>query len=171
MSEFEDEYQWGCDPILRLAGILPPRLETVEALSARLKISKIVKSRLSNWACAPIIPEDCFGMELEKFIHQSGCDVQGFVDQLKLAVVTKRAYDEVQNVDIIKTRMQQLSQVKAFEKRDFPLTGADLMDLGYSSGVALGNALKALETQWVEEDFSLSKEELAKRAKAALPKS
>jgi tRNA nucleotidyltransferase/poly(A) polymerase len=46
------------------------------------------------------------------------------------------------------------------ERNVFPLSGADLLKLGYKSGVEIGKKLRFLESRWIESDFSLSKQDL-----------
>jgi hypothetical protein len=46
----------------------------------------------------------------------------------------------------------------------FPLSGRDLIALGAPAGPAIGECLSELETEWIEADFSLSGEELRRRA-------
>ena len=42
----------------------------------------------------------------------------------------------------------------------FPITGRDLLDLGFPSGPDLGRELKRLEDYWIASDFKSTKEEL-----------
>jgi poly(A) polymerase len=42
----------------------------------------------------------------------------------------------------------------------FPLSGRDLVEIGYRPGEALGRELKRLERTWIDSGFSLSREEL-----------
>ena len=47
----------------------------------------------------------------------------------------------------------------------FPVTGRDLIDLGFPSGPDLGRELKRLEEQWAASDFKLTKNELLQSIK------
>jgi poly(A) polymerase len=42
----------------------------------------------------------------------------------------------------------------------FPVTGRDLLDLGFPSGPVLGRELKRLEDYWIGTDFKSTKDEL-----------
>ncbi len=42
----------------------------------------------------------------------------------------------------------------------FPVTGHDLLDLGFPSGPDLGRELKRLEDYWIASDFTSTKEDL-----------
>lgn len=55
----------------------------------------------------------------------------------------------------------------AVERRDFPLTGADLVGRGLAPGPELGRELKRLERLWIESEFALGREELLARVERA----
>lgn len=48
------------------------------------------------------------------------------------------------------------------DRNIFPINGADLLALGYKSGMLIGQKLRQLEDIWIESDFKLGKEELLK---------
>jgi tRNA nucleotidyltransferase/poly(A) polymerase len=52
----------------------------------------------------------------------------------------------------------------------FSLRGRDLIDLGLSPGPSVNSLLSDLEGAWIDSDFSLSREELLKRAKVKINK-
>lgn len=54
--------------------------------------------------------------------------------------------------------------LKAWDDPQFPLTGQDLMALGYTQGAELGQEIKRLENEWIESDFKLTKSEILARA-------
>jgi len=45
-----------------------------------------------------------------------------------------------------------------------PISGKDLIDRGFAEGRALGDALKQLEQVWIDSDFTLSRDDLLKKA-------
>lgn len=55
----------------------------------------------------------------------------------------------------------QLAQISVPE---FPISGADLIQLGFTQGAALGAALKALETWWQKQDYQPDRDALLERA-------
>jgi poly(A) polymerase len=57
------------------------------------------------------------------------------------------------------------AQVNALTIPPFPLSGADLVDLGYRQGQALGRELRRLEQAWIDSGFSLSREALLESAR------
>ena len=56
-----------------------------------------------------------------------------------------------------------LARWQSWKKPSFPVTGADLLKLGFEEGPALGNALQTLEDWWVAGGFQDNKETLLKR--------
>jgi len=51
----------------------------------------------------------------------------------------------------------------------FPITGRDLQDLGFESGVALGQMLKRLERQWLDSGFNQTRDDLLRTAATEKP--
>jgi tRNA nucleotidyltransferase/poly(A) polymerase len=48
---------------------------------------------------------------------------------------------------------------------NFPVTGRDLIELGFPSGPDLGRELKRLEDNWIASDFKATKDELLESIK------
>ena len=59
---------------------------------------------------------------------------------------------------------RMMSDASQWDPPTFPLSGADLIALGYEPGEAMGELLRKLEDGWIESGFALSKEELMKQA-------
>ena len=51
------------------------------------------------------------------------------------------------------------------ERNIFPISGVDLLEIGYKNGVEIGRTLAELEDLWIESDFKLGKIELLKQIK------
>ena len=68
--------------------------------------------------------------------------------------------------------VEQCGQVSEFwEKMDvpgFPISGKDLLEAGFSQGPELGQALRKIESDWVQSGFSLQRGELLERLKLYL---
>jgi poly(A) polymerase len=47
-----------------------------------------------------------------------------------------------------------LAIANAWRERSFPLTGADVLDLGFTAGPQIGALLRAVEDWWIAEDFA-----------------
>ncbi len=53
-----------------------------------------------------------------------------------------------------------LNYIKKYKVPKFPVSGEDLKDYGYESGKLLGEKLKLLEKQWIENNFYIDKKKL-----------
>lgn len=62
-----------------------------------------------------------------------------------------------------------LDIVKNWRAPVLPVTGRDLLTMGYSEGGVLGDVLRQLEEQWESADYKMGKTELLEVAKAMLP--
>ena len=127
----------------RLAAILPV---DANELSDRLKLSNNEAKRLS--AMQASLPETLEDPDIRRVIYQDG--KEAFEDKLLM-----RGGD----ISKIKTHLKTAA---GFEIPAFPVRGADLEKLGVKPGKAMGDILKRLEQEWIENDFRLSKKELLK---------
>lgn len=57
-------------------------------------------------------------------------------------------------------RRKFMQEINNWESPVFPVSGADMIEIGFEQTPALGARLKHLEKEWIESDFQLSKEEL-----------
>ena len=62
-------------------------------------------------------------------------------------------------------RAAALAAVEALAPGRFPISGADLMALGFAPGPGLGRALRTLERLWIESGFRMEKQALLERAR------
>jgi poly(A) polymerase len=53
-----------------------------------------------------------------------------------------------------------LERAEAWQEPVFPLTGKDLIENGIEEGPAVGEAMRRLETAWVDSHFRLDREAL-----------
>ena len=60
-----------------------------------------------------------------------------------------------------------LDVARDWEPPPFPLSGRDLMKLGFAPGPGLGDALAALENAWITSDFQLPRDALIAHAARA----
>lgn len=54
----------------------------------------------------------------------------------------------------------RINQIKNFKKPKLPISGDDIMKLGFQEGPEVGDILKRIEGKWVDSDFLFSKQEL-----------
>lgn len=60
---------------------------------------------------------------------------------------------------------EHLGKIRAWQKPEFPITGKNLLDVGYEVGCRVGEELDRLEDIWCESGFSLSRDALLKAIK------
>ena len=61
-------------------------------------------------------------------------------------------------------RSKFLEEQGNWENPEFPVSGKDLLKLGFEPTSALGKLLKELEKEWVEGDFTPTKSDLLAKA-------
>ncbi len=66
---------------------------------------------------------------------------------------------------------KMLKNLQAINTPPFPISGNDLLALGFTSGFALGENLAKLEQQWIKSQFKLTKAQLLAKAKPQLKSS
>ena len=143
------------DPLLRLEAILPPHRARIDALSARLRLSKAETARLLAWADAPEPDPAWAEPELAKALYRA--ELSGMLDRLRHALA--REIDA--GNDEAAERLRALIRfAEVWQRPLFPLSGRDLVAAGVSPGPDLGKRLKELEERWIESGFSLGREEL-----------
>ena len=78
-------------------------------------------------------------------------------------------------VDRVKNKISQndfniyLNKITNFKTKKIPLTGADLLKMGFKPGKTIGDIIARLETFWVEQNFKCSKNECIKFVQKFLP--
>ncbi len=156
----ERDLGWKPDALLRLQAIVPPDAARMAELGKRLRLSNADKTRLEAWALADTPKPELSEAGLIKLIY--GGSRQALSDRIRLALVGACAAAE--NDDQAMMRAGQYSRLLdvalSAQIPVFPVSGADLIRLGFEKGPALGQALKALETMWLASGFTLTKENL-----------
>ncbi|WP_371179708.1 CCA tRNA nucleotidyltransferase [Ahrensia sp. 13_GOM-1096m] len=147
LMEAEQAHGIAADPMVRLMSIIPPRVDTVNDIAKRWKLSNAERDRLRVWASLPQqLPIDDRALRGLAYRHSKMAVLDG------LHVQTGLRRDE-ELASAAKT-------LGAWIMPDMPIKGADLMERGFEKGPLLGTKLKELETAWVESDFSLKRDEL-----------
>lgn len=156
----EQDLGWKPDALSRLQAIVPPDAARMAELGKRLRLSNADKSRLEAWALTELPKPELSQTGLMKLIY--GGSRQALIDRIKQALASARA--EAENDNQAMMRAGQYSRLLDIaETADipvFPLSGADLMKLGFEKGPELGKRLKALEAAWLTSGFELTKENL-----------
>ncbi|GIR25937.1 MAG: poly(A) polymerase [Alphaproteobacteria bacterium] len=78
-------------------------------------------------------------------------------------------------IDCVKNKISRnyfdkyLMKITNYKTKKIPLTGEDLLKMGFKPGKTIGEILTRLETFWVEKDFKCSKNECKKFVQKFLP--
>ncbi|MEM7461766.1 MAG: CCA tRNA nucleotidyltransferase [Pseudomonadota bacterium] len=145
------------DPLLRLMAIIPPRLDRVDELSARLKLSNDETARLKNWAGLPELAAAMTENELAKIMYRANSRAAQDALWLQMA---KQASKEEETSETHKL----VNYAKSWVRPELPVQGRDLINLGLPAGPEIGKVLAQLEQAWIDSNFSLNKAELIELA-------
>ena len=134
------------DPVAKLAALLKP-------LSADIRNKIAERLRLSNADARLLrqtehIPPDATLAQQDELYHRVGS--RGFAVS---AIISAAAAN---NDDLLTAYKRMLEQ----QFPDCPVTGDDLIALGYKPGKDMGNMLCRLHEKWVDSKYRLSKEQL-----------
>ena len=164
LVEIEIHASVPCDPLLRLAALLPDA-GAVGAL--RLRLSNAQRDRLvAALTVFPADPRDESGVmradltprEARRLIYRLGADV--FQDRLLLAWAASDARDAAPWSAL-------LSLARTWPRPTFPLTGADALAAGVAKGPQVGALLREVEVWWIDQDFNADRGALEARLRAA----
>lgn len=159
----EQALKWEPDPLLRLAAMVPPDAERLSALAQRLRLSRAEAAYLADWAAAPEIPKTIAETAFDRILYRTGRE--GLTTRLKLALalVRSKAADDPQAMAESARLQRLLTRASGWTRPAFPLSGADVLAAGVAAGPAVGKVLGALETEWVEGNFTLDRAALMAR--------
>lgn len=146
---------WEPDSLLRLEAIIPPHRARIDALAARLKLSRAEAARLFAWAEAPEIAPDSAEGDLAHALYRAG--TEGILDRLRHAFARET---DAGHLDAAANLGALIGFTERWRKPVFPLSGRDLVQAGVPPGPEVGTRLKALEERWIESGFLLGREEL-----------
>jgi poly(A) polymerase len=148
---------FGTDAIVKLALLLrttEDRLNLGEYISKFLRLSNKQRKKLL-FLLSNDIKTELSEKEQKKYISLFGREL--YCDLVKICGVESGT-----NVD------EYISFAKVFDIPKFPLSGDDLINIGYQSGKSLGRSLELLKQHWEDNSYSLTKEELLLYAKNLL---
>jgi len=141
------------DGLLKLALLLRTVPEEATIFVAqRWKLSGAENKRLQKLVREPVI-----GLTISKAEQKSTLRRLGKVDyeaMLAISAAQKGSYSAY-------APLRKLA--KEWEIPEFPIRGEDLLKQGFKQGVAIGEALKKIESLWEESDYTLSREALLKK--------
>jgi poly(A) polymerase len=157
---------WAVDPMLRLAAIVPPDRDRMEAMGKRLKMSKADAGKLIAWAETPTLPDEITDVGFDRMLYRN--DVEGIITRLRLALASARMAAEGDPMAMRKSARLSvlLKRAETYQRPVFPLQGADVMTAGVPAGKRVGEILGQLEDFWVERNFTPDREVLKSRLEA-----
>jgi poly(A) polymerase len=137
------------DWLRRLAVLLPP--EGADAVARRLKLSNADAARLKLLtAIHPILTARIAHIDLDRALYRLGpSDV---TDRLLIAW----SRDGAVNDDRWRA---QLTRAALWQDKTLPISGADVLALGLTPGLQIGELLRAVEEWWIESSFTPGRDE------------
>ena len=141
-----------CDPLRRLAALLPVDGDTARHLAQGLRLSNSERDRLVAMAA----PEFDLSPALDGPARRRALYAVGAVAWPDLVLSAWAAgHDKPDNKD-----WQALfNETQDWTRPKFPLTGRDVKKLGIGEGSAVGELLRAAEAWWIEGDFRADRQE------------
>jgi len=144
---------WQPDAVLRLMVLIPLREEVVQELSERWKLGNRVRDRLVGVSHTDGVAPDMATGDFERLLYQG--KPQAITDRMQRDIAALGAEDAG-----AQSLVALLDHAQSWTRPVFPVSGRDLMALGFGSGPALGDALRTLEKRWVDSGFSLDRDAL-----------
>ncbi len=151
------------DAVLRLATLLRPGAAVARAVAQRLRLSNAETAELELLGA----PEKALGEAaavlgrgaddpavrhaLSAALYRAGA--ARFRVALVVAYLRLVCGDEAAEPAAKAGLEAALAAAEAWQPRRFPLSGADVLDLGYAAGPDVGTLLRAVEDWWIGEDF------------------
>ncbi|WP_193367412.1 CCA tRNA nucleotidyltransferase [Pelagibius marinus] len=175
------------DAVLRLAALLRPGAAVARAVAQRLRLSNAETAELELLGA----PEQTLGEAAGVLLRGPGdpalrhalatalyrAGAARFRVALVVAYLRLVAGDEAAGPAATAGLQAALAAAEAWQPREFPLSGADVLELGYAAGPDVGSLLRAVEDWWIGEDFAPDRaaclarlKELAERISPEPPK-
>ncbi|MEQ8696905.1 MAG: CCA tRNA nucleotidyltransferase [Bauldia litoralis] len=147
------------DPLRRLAAALGPEADPA-AIAQRFKLSRAERTRLVDiLAHRDRFSPDDDPCELRRRFHVRGAEAWADAALLWWAAEGRDDTGALARI---------LDEARAWTPKTLPVAGADAKALGLSAGPQLGEALKAVEAWWIEQDFEPGRDALLERLRAAV---
>ncbi|MBP1861091.1 CCA tRNA nucleotidyltransferase [Rhizobium herbae] len=159
----EQTFGWQPDPLLRLAAMIPPDAERLDAMAKRLRLSKAEAASFAAWTKAPRLPAVIADTAFDRLLYRNGA--YGLMTSLRLALASSRQKSENDPAQLPETaRLKRLlTRAEKWQKPVFPLTGSDVLAVGIPAGPRVGEILGQLEDTWVDGNFNADRATLVAR--------
>ncbi len=141
--------------MLRLACLALSAREDVERISKTLRLSNADKAILENLS-AVIAVRDAPSLKMAKrWLY--GIGREAYSD--RMLYLTTQSFRSLGD-----PRWRALEDLpRTWRRPTFPLAGRDAIAAGATPGPAIGRLLRALEAEWIESDYALTREELLEK--------
>lgn len=133
------------DAMQRFMALLPRDRAVLSSVAADLRMSRAERGRLVDFAKADLLPDLTDARALKRWIYTVSPEV---ARDVLWWVMADQDLDPLELGPAIELVMN-------WTPPTFPVKGADLVAQGTPPGPELGRKLRALETAWIENDFSL----------------
>jgi len=129
-------------------------VESAAEISRRLKLSNREASKIKTLAHLPaLLHGKLDAVSFRRALYEHGADACRDAALLVAA--------DSQTLDL----EPFLDRALGWQRPVFPLSGSDLLKLGFMQGPKMGEVLRTLEERWIAEDFRLTREECLAEAK------
>ncbi|MBL8773151.1 MAG: CCA tRNA nucleotidyltransferase [Phenylobacterium sp.] len=142
----ETDQLFECEPILRLAALLPDDQVAAGRLATRLRLSNGDRDRLvAALAPTPALKSWMSPREIRREVYRTGGKT--LRDRAKLA------WAAAPGTAATMQWRGLIALAEGWTPPPFPLTGADVMKAGVPKGPLVGQVLKEVEDWWIDHDF------------------
>jgi poly(A) polymerase len=146
LVEIETEQLFNCDPVLRLATLLPDNEIGAGKAAEALRLSNEQRDRLSAaMGKTPRITSWMSPRESRRAVYKIG--VQTFSDRIKLAWARSDRSAATHQWRGL------LALAESWTPPPFPLSGEDVIKSGVPKGPMVGQVLREVEDWWIDHDF------------------
>ena len=155
----ESDQLFECEPVLRLAALLPDDQLAAGKLAERLRFSNPDRDRLvAALSPTPALKSWMSPREIRRAVYRAGKPT--FRDRAKLAwAAASRTATTMQWRGLI-------ALAEGWSPPVFPLTGQDVMNAGVPKGPMVGQVLREVEDWWIDHDFLDDKLSAVEKLKA-----
>ena len=153
-----------CDPIRNLAALLDTDADGVSAVAQRLRLSNAQADRLMALAVPAAVPTPDQGeLDHEKLLRRVGPGI--FSDLTLLGWAGEMGQAARLPAQRSAAWQELLESAAAWQGREFPLKGRDLLDLGLVQGPRVGEVLGRVEVWWEDGGYQADRDACLIRAK------
>lgn len=151
LSALVAEQKLEADALRRLFLLYMPDPGLAENLAARLRLTKIQKNKILQWAKYDFdVQQALDDVYLRRVVYMRGKDF------CKDKALFSLAYQPIEDYSLAKL-FERIDQI---ELPEFPIKGADLLQSKLCTSLQMGETLDLLKKIWIDSDFSLERAEL-----------